>query len=70
MTDDEIKKLVADSEAKTQAAIAGIAAKYVKTDTWFQAYRREHPLAFQNILIFGYGPLLATIGYFAGSFFK
>lgn len=43
-------------EAKFKALddrLDGLSAKYVKADSWFQKYRREHPIATQNILFFG-----------------
>lgn len=45
-------------------AVAKSLANYKQADTWFQKYRREHYLAFQNILIFGAVPAAFMFGYF------
>jgi len=65
--DDETKQAIADAEQRAKDFATGLSAKYVKADSAFQVYRREHPIAFQNILIFAYGPVMALLGWLVGS---
>jgi len=65
--DEETKQAIADAEQRAKDFATGLKASYVKQDTAFQKYRREHPIAFQNILIFAYGPLMALAGWFVGN---
>lgn len=67
--DEETKKYI-DAEARSKNFALDMTQKYAKADTWFQKYRRDHSLAFQNILIFGYGPALFAIGLAVGKFLK
>lgn len=68
--DDETKQEIAAAEQRAKDFATGLSAKYIKADSWFQTYRREHPLAVQNILIFGYGPLMLAIGIIIDKFLK
>lgn len=68
--DEETKKYIDDAEARAKNFAMDISQKYTKADTWFQKYRREHPLALQNILIFGWGPALFAIGLAVGKLIK
>ena len=62
--DEETKQAIADAEQRAKDFATGLSAKYVKADSWWQTYRRENPLAVQNIL--GFGGLI--IGVLVGHF--
>lgn len=57
--DDETKQAIADAEQRAKDFATGLSAKYVKVDSAWQKYRREHPIAMQNAL--GFGGLLVGI---------
>lgn len=68
--DDETKQAIADAEQRAKDYATGLSAKYVKADSWWQTYRREHPLAVQNILGFGGFLIGVGLGYLIGVFTK
>lgn len=61
--DAETRQYIDDAEARGKVyaldVASKVAAEYKQKDTWWQAYRREHPLAVQNIL--GFGGLLVGV---------
>jgi hypothetical protein len=57
MTEEETKAYI--DEAAKKAIL-----NYKTADSWWQKYRREHPIAVQNILGFGGLFVGGLIGYF------
>lgn len=64
MDKEELEKQLKESEERMKAYADGAAERYTKANTWWQRYRREHPLAVQNLLVFVYGPSLFALGCF------
>ena len=62
--DDETKQAIEAAEQRAKDYANSLSAKYVKADSWWQTYRREHPIAVQNILGFGGLFVGGLIGYF------
>ena len=60
----------AEMDAKFTQLRTDLAAQYGKADSFWQKYRREHPLAVQNIILFGVTPLVGFLGYLIGHFAK
>lgn len=67
--DDETKQAIVDAEQRAKDFATSLKASYIKQDTAWQKYRREHPIAMQNAL--GFGGLLIGLGlgFSAGKFF-
>lgn len=53
-----------ETKAAIDKAIDARLANYVKANSWWQTYRRENPLAVQNILAFGCLALGIALGRF------
>ena len=68
--DEETKQAIADAETRMKGYADSLSAKYVKADSWWQTYRRENPLAVQNILGFGGFLIGGGLGYLVGVFSK
>lgn len=66
MIDKETQDAIDKAKLEAQQYADSLAEKYKKADTWWQAYRREHPMAVQNVLIFGGIPLIGAICFFIG----
>jgi hypothetical protein len=55
-----------EQQKEIDDAIASAVSKYVKVDSWWQTLRREHPLAVQNILLFGGMLVWGSLGFLIG----
>ena len=68
--DEETKKYIDDAETRAKAYAADLSAKYVKVDSAFHVFLRDHPQAAFNVSLFGGMIVWGGIGYLIGSFAK